>query len=182
MLKKIFILVLLFSFNQVNAQSSDFILLKKKNKTIASYYSGTNIAFITKSGVYKNASIKKIIHDSIFLKEYIVTQNMTQFGFYVLDTAGSFNFVYHINDIASIVSSKNNFDVKASGAGLLGGGILLTLASGVVYFADREKFSPQLMIAGAGLGALGYLMTNTGNKGIVIGKRKYRLEYIRANN
>ena len=159
-----------------------FILLKKKNKTIASYYAGTSIEFITKSGVYKKATIKKIVHDSIFLQEFIIHQSMTPVGFYILDTAGSFNFVYNYNDILKILIPKNNFDLKASGASLLGGGLLLTLASGVVFLADRERFSPQLMLAGAGLGALGYLLSIVSNKGIEIGKRKYRFEYIKATH
>jgi len=164
----------------VNAQSSDFLILKKNNKFIKSYYSGINIELITKSGVYKNGVINKIQHDSIFLQEFLINRSMTSMGFYVTDTLGSFHYSYHYKDILSIIKkSKDNFDWSASGATLLGGGTLLTIASGVVYIADRKKFSPQLLVAGTGLGVIGFFLSKIKPKNVVIGKRNYRLEYIK---
>jgi len=177
-MKKLYFLLLIFFPFLINAQSSDFILLKKGKKTITAYYAGTNIEFVTIRGVYKNAFIYKIKHDSIFIQEFLINQQMTKFGFYILDTVGSFRFNYNYRDIKTIGKTKDKFDVRASGASLLGGGVLLTLASGIVYIADRKKFSPQLMEAGAGLGLLGYFLGKKSNQGIIIGKRKYRFEYI----
>lgn len=174
-----YLIVLLFTPALSQAQPSDFIILKKKDKTIRSYYDGTQIEFVTVAGVYKNALITKIRNDSIFLKEYLVRQVVTQFGFYVTDTAGSFSYTYHYKDIKSLGKPAKGFNVSGSGAALLGGGIVLTVASGVVYLADRKKFSPGLLIASVGLAGVGYLMTKAGSKGIVIGKRKYRLEYVK---
>jgi hypothetical protein len=91
---------------------------------------------------------------------------------------GSFRFQFHYNQIKAIGEwKKAGFDTKGSGATLMGGGALLTLASGVVYLADREKFSAPLLIASAGLGTLGYFMAKHGAKGIIIGK-KYSLHYM----
>lgn len=164
----------------VIAQHSDFLLLKKKNKTIKSFYSGVSIELITNSGVYKNGTINKIQNDSIFLQEYLISNSMTNMGFYVIDTLGSFHFCYHYKEILSIIKkSRANFDWSASGATLLGGGILLTVASGIVYLADNDKFSPQLLIAGVGLGVIGYFMSKIKLKSVIIGKRNYRLEYIK---
>jgi hypothetical protein len=163
----------------VKAQTPDFLVLKKKNKTIQSFYSGTPIEFTTVHGVYKNGWITKIQNDSIFIKEYIIRNVMTQMGFYVIDTAGSLSFTYPYKDIAQIGKKSSGFNWSGSGAALLGGGILLTLASGVVYLADHDKFSPELMGAGAGLGLVGYFISRSAGRGIIIGKRKYRLEYVR---
>jgi ribose 5-phosphate isomerase len=172
-----------FLFSNVNGQSSDFILLKKKRKTITSFYAGTSIEFVTKNGVYKNASISKIENDTIYIQEFLTNRRMTDMGFYIIDTAGSFHFSYCYKDISTIgrKSTNQNFNVSGSGASLFGGGILLTLASGVVYIADRKKFSPELMIAGAGLAAIGYLLSKINNNGIIIGKNHYRLTYIKMN-
>jgi hypothetical protein len=63
----------------------------------------------------------------------------------------------------------------------MGGGLLLTIASGVVFLADNKKFSPELLGAAVGLAGLGYLMTRTSGKGMVIGK-KYSLVYIKATD
>ncbi len=162
-----------------SGQPSDFLLLKKKGKTIHSYYAGTQIEFMTTGGVYKNALINKIHNDTLYLQEFLVRQLPTQFGFYVIDTAGSFRYAYHYNQIKSIGKEQKGFNVSGSGATLFGGGILLTLASAVVYLVDRDKFSPALMGASAGLALAGYLMNKAGGRGIIIGRKQYRLEYVK---
>ncbi len=179
-MKYIFFFLLILFSHTADAQSADFLLLKKHNKTIKSYYAGVNIELITKSGIYKNATINKIQNDSIFLQEFLISKSMTSMGFYVIDTLGSFHYAYHYKDILSIIKkSKDNFDWSASGATLLGGGILLTAASGVVYLADKEKFSPQLLIAGSGLSVIGFFLSKIKPKNVIIGKRNYRLQYVK---
>lgn len=169
--------LLLASFTGV-AQTSDFIILKKGNKTIRNIYSGTHIQFVSKNGGYRDALITGIKEDSIYLQEFLVRRLPTIYGSYINDTAGSFRYTYHYNEVKSLgKAAKKGFNVTGSGAALMGGGILLTLASGVSYVSDKEKFSPQLLGAAVGLGALGYLISTTGRKGIMIG-RKYTLQYM----
>lgn len=171
--------VFLLTALQAQSQPSDFIILKKKDKTIHSYYPGTQIEFVTKTDAYRNATITMIRNDSIFLKEYIVRTVMTQLGFYITDTLGSYSYVYNYHDIKSIGrKEKKGFNVRGSGAALLGGGILLTVANGVVFLADRKRFSPAFMGVSAGLAGVGYLLSRSGGKAMVIGKKNYRLEYI----
>ena len=180
-MKRCIFFLLFFSVTAVFAQPSDFIILKKKGKTIHSYYAGTQIEFVTTSGAYRDALINRIVNDSIFLQEFIVQKIPSTLGFYVLDTLGSYRYSYRYEEIGSIGPKENKgFNVRGSGAALLGGGLVLTLASGVVYLVDREKFSPGLLIASVGLGTLGYFMSKAGGKGIVIGKKNYRLEYIKV--
>lgn len=163
------------------AQSADFLILKKKNKTVKMFYAGSNIEFVSNTGAYRNAVITKIINDSIFLKEYIINRIPTTLGFYVVDTAGSFHFEYNYKQIAYFGKVNTKFNVGGSGATLMGGGILLTLASAVVYVADKKNFSPALMAAAAGLAGVGYLMTKASRKGITIGKNHYHLQYMNTN-
>lgn len=163
------------------AQASDFILLKKRNITIGTYFSGGKIAFTTNTGAYMDANILRIKRDTLFLKEYMVRPVMTQLGVYILDTLGSYLHSYHYNQIFSIAITGRHFDVSGSGAALMGGGILITLASGIVFLADRNKFSPELLAAGIALGGLGYILSKQGGKGMVIG-RKYKLEYVQAQS
>lgn len=181
-MNKLKILILLIAVCIIEnsiGQSSDILLLKKANKTIAHYYAGTHISFTSTTGAYRDAEITQIKNDSLFLQEYLIRRLPTTLGFYITDTAGSFRFVYHYNQVKNMGQPGNkNFNVSGSGAALLGGGILLTLASGVVYVADREKFSPALLGAAVGLGAVGYLMSKAGSKGIIIGKRGYQFQYI----
>lgn len=176
--------VLLFISITSFSQSADFIQLKKNNKTVISFYSGMDIAFTNESGSFINAHINGIKNDTLYLQEFIVRYLPTNIGTYIIDTAGSYRYKYHYNQVAAIGrKEKTNFNVKGSGAALLGGGAVLTLASGIVYVADRKKFSAPLLIASAGLGTLGYFMAKGKKHGnaYIIG-RKYRLVYMNMSN
>jgi len=132
------------------------------------------------SGAFINAHINGIKNDTIYLQEFIVRYLPTNIGTYIVDTVGSYRHKYHYKQIAAIgKKEKTNFNVKGSGAALLGGGILLTVASGVVYVVDKEKFSAPLLLASVGLGTLGYFMAKgkKGGNALIIGK-KYKLVYI----
>lgn len=87
------------------AQASDFILLKKRNITIATYFSGGTITFTTNTGAFMEANILRIKKDTLFLKEYIVKPVMTQLGVYILDTLRSYFHSYHYKDIFSIAKT-----------------------------------------------------------------------------
>ncbi len=180
-MKFILPLLLLFTLSGYT-QSADFIIVKKRGKTIKTIYAGTNIEFTTTSRAYINAQINGIKNDTLFLQEFIIRYLPTTFGTYIIDTAGSYHYKFHYNQIATLGrKAKRGFDTKSSGAKLLGGGVLLTLASGVVYLADREKFSAPLLIASAALGTLGYFMAKGGGSSTVIGK-KYTLVYVDMGN
>jgi len=179
-MKRWIFFITLFAATAAFSQPSDFIILKKKDKTIHSYYAGTQIEFMSTSGAYRNALINKIVNDTLYLQEFLIRHIPTQLGFYITDTAGSYRYAYHYNQIASFGKEQKGFNVRGSGAALLGGGALLTVASGVVYLVDRKKFSPALLIASAGLATIGYFMSKSGSKGIVIGKKNYRIEYIKV--
>lgn len=180
LLLPIFLLITSTAFSQ----SADFIQLRKNNKTIAAFYSGMDISFTSESGSFINAHINGIKNDTLYLQEFIVRYLPTNIGTYIIDTAGSYRYKYHYNQVAAIGrKEKTNFNVKGSGAALLGGGAVLTLASGIIYVADREKFSAPLLIASAGLGTLGYFMAKGKKHGnaYIIGK-KYKLVYMNMSN
>jgi hypothetical protein len=179
---KFFLPLLLFFTIPCYSQSADFILLKKKNKTIQTFYAGTNIDFTTVSGAYIAAYINGIKNDSLFLQEFIIQYLPTTIGTYVLDTLGSYRYKFHYNQIKAMGRKpKKNFNAKGSGASLFGGGVLLTVASGVIYLVDRKNFSAPLLIAAASLGTLGYFWATSGSSALVIGK-KYRLVYMDMSN
>jgi hypothetical protein len=176
----ILLLISIASFSQ----SADFIQLKKKNKTITTFYSGSNIAFTAESGAFINATINGIKNDTLYLQEFIIRYLPTTIGTYIIDTAGSYHYKYHYNQVVAIgQKAKTNFNTRGSGAALFGGGVLLTLASAVVFVADREKFSAPLLLTSVGLGTLGYFMAKGKKSGgaMVIGK-KYKLIYMNMSN
>ena len=177
------VIILFIQCFSAAAQPSDILVLKKGEKTIARFYAGTHINFTAFNGAYRDAEITRIQNDSIYLQEFLIQRLPTNLGFYIYDTAGSFRYVYHYKEIASMQPITNKkFNAAGSGAALLGGGLLLTLASGIVFVADREMFSPELLLASMGLAVAGYVMSKSGSKGIVIGKRKYHFEYLNMHN
>lgn len=181
---KLILPVLLFITTASFSQSADFIQLKKNNKTITTYYSGLNIAFTSESGAYIDAMINSIKDDTLYLQQFIVRYLPTNIGTYIIDTVGSYRYKYHYNQVIAIGHKENsNFNVRGSGAALLGGGAVLTLASGIIYVADRKKFSLPLLLASVGLGTLGYFMAKGSKHGgaYVMGK-KYKLVYMNMSN
>ena len=160
----------------------DSVVLKKKGKTIQTFYAGTNMAFTTVSGAYINAQVTGIKNDSLFLQEFIIRYLPTTISTYIIDTAGSYRYTFNYNQIKTIGrKEKKGFNTKSSGASLFGGGVLLTAASGVVFLVDRKNFSAPLLIASAALGTLGYFWATSGKGGLVIGK-KYQLIYMDMSN
>jgi hypothetical protein len=168
----------MFCVAGVNAQASDFILFKKKGITQKTYFTGSTINFTSSNGAAIEANILAIRNDSLLLRQYITRPVMSQLGVYVLDTS-FYYYQYHYKDIAAIGRTGRRFDWVSSGGALMGGGLLLTVASGVVYLADNKRFSPELLGAAVGLTGVGYLLSRSGGKGMVIGK-KYSMEYIRV--
>ena len=169
------LLVFIFSLVvlKLSAQQQDFIILKHKERTVATYFTGSTIKFTTVNNAYVEAKITGVRNDSLFLKAYVIRQVPTQLGIYILDTNYYYN-QYHYKEIKSIDKRGRRFDWGASGATLMGGGLVLTAASGIVYLVDRKKFSPGLLAASAGLFGVGYFSSRKSGKGIVIGK-KYSL-------
>lgn len=174
----------LFSFSLYSACPGPIVgryTIKKKDKTIRRYFAGSSIDITTTTGAYVSGHLTKISNDSLFLKVDVVRQMPTQLGVYVLDTVASYYYKYHYNQVKAIGKTGRGFNLSASAASLMGGGALLTVASGVVFLADRKKFSPPLLIVSASLAGIGFLMSRTGGKGMIIGK-KYSLVYLQISD
>ena len=176
----VFILLAFISYKAV-AQSSDILLLKKKNATIATYSAGNHISFTSVNGTFVDADITSIQNNTLYLRQYAVHQVFTTLGVYMPDTVNSYYIKYSYEDILSIPKTDRHFDIAASGNSLFAGGILLTVASGIVYVSDRSKFSPGLLIAGASLGIIGYFMSRHTTSEWKIGK-KYKFSYLSASS
>jgi len=177
-MSRILIILFLLMGYESFGQSSDVILLKKRKKTISRYYVGKDINMVTTNGVSLNAYITHINNDTLFLKQFVVRQTPTMMGVFVLDTLTTYNYQYHYNQIKSIAKPIQGFDLSASAGTLMGGGAILTLAGGVVFLVDREKFSPALMGASVSLTAIGYVLSKSTSNNIMIGK-KYSIEYLK---
>ncbi len=172
------LLSLLFYYTSIG--QNDFIILKKKDHTLKTFYTGTPISFTT-SLRYFSGRINSIEKDSVFLSEYDIRQIPTSIGVYIVDTVATYHTAIYYKDILKIQNNKKGFDLSGSGASLLGGGILITaIGLGTWIFTkpgDQYHASPKLVIGAAILGGIGYLLLKTDRNNFPIGK-KYRLDYI----
>lgn len=175
--------VSLFIYALCLSQPSDFIVLKKDSRTIKSFFAGSLIGFETDGGFY-SGKITAVKKDSLFINQYDVRQVPTNLGVYVLDTVAVYRLKFNYKEISKIENQKRKgFNWAASGGSLLGGGILIT-AVGLGTWAftkpgTQYHASPALVLSGAALAGIGYLLLKSNGSYYSIGK-KYQLEYIKV--
>jgi hypothetical protein len=162
------------------AQQSDFILVKKNQRTIRTLFAGSAVSFATATGTY-TGRINKIESDSLFVVQYDIRKVFTNLGVYMIDTIATIQNAFHYKDLTSINKQTIGFNWAASGASLLGGGVLLTTAGlGTWIFTKpgTQYYAPaQLVIGSAVLAGAGYLLMMQ-NRQIIKFEKKYTLEYI----
>ncbi len=162
-------------------QASDLLILKKNQKTVRTFFPGSEMMFNTSTRYY-DAVVRYIDRDTIFLVQYDIKQVPTTLGVYMLDTLGTFPFSVNYKDIISFGKDRNkNFDLGGSGGVLLGGGSLIALVGlGTWIFTKpntQYHASPYLVGGAALLAGVGYLMAKASVRKMVLGK-KYTLQYI----
>jgi len=181
-MRLLFILSVAFLYATTCVAQNDLLILKKNNRTIQSFFPGSEIDFSTDVRYYEG-QITDIKRDSVFLVQFDIRHVYSpNLGVFVLDTVSEYHFAINYKEIISLGKSRKNFDWNASGATLFGGGALLTTAGLITWiFAKpntRYYARPQLVIGAAALAAIGYVLLKTGNKTMKLGK-KYTLHYIK---
>ena len=176
-----FLFISTFIYTAVQSQPSDFIVIKKDQRTVKSFFAGSNISFETDRGYY-SGQIKSIKKDSLFINQYDIRQLPTSLGVYVLDTVATYRLAFNYKEIIKVGKQKRRgFDWSSSGGSLLGGGTLITLAglgSWVFTKAGTESHaSTALVVGGAALAGIGYILLRSNTSNYTIGK-KYQLQYI----
>jgi len=84
---RLFFSVLILMALKAGAQSSDYIVIKKKNnRTIQTYFAGAFISAVSFNGFNVNGYIKEIRHDSIYVRQQDTRLAGTDFGS-IIDTA-----------------------------------------------------------------------------------------------
>lgn len=180
-MKIFFLFTCYFTVATVASQPSDFIVLKKGDRTIKSLFAGSMIGFKTINGYYygKIITVKK---DSLFINQYDVRQVPTNLGVYMLDTIATYRLGFNYHDLVKIENLKRKgFNWAASGGSLFGGGVLLTtLGLGTWIFTKpgTQYHAGTPLIAGsAALASIGYLLMKSNSAYYNIGE-KYQLQYI----
>lgn len=166
----------------ISYAQQDFLLVKKRNKTVASYYTGNPITFRTTSGQWVDAYINKIINDTLYIKEFELVRYVNAWGMPAVDTMWRNRRKITTKDMAAFPRKSQSvnyikdgtlFQVASGGYILLN--VINTLSDGDAIFENNNGM--RLGIA-AVVFAIGTLMHSSRSPVIEIGK-KYRLQYIK---
>ena len=143
------------------SQAGDFIVVKKHDRTVKSYFTGLPIALETSYGSWINGYITDIRNDSVFVKEYDVKTVPTMWGVTMLDTAGSYIVGVHYKEIKRIEFDEKGraFEYVTNGAIFIIGGLgyaLLNVVNGAYQHGsitdskNMQSLGIALGVAGAG--------------------------------
>lgn len=180
MKRLLLILLVGLSVYSASAQNNE-LLLKKKNKTIRTFFPGKYITLETVEKNYADGVITRITKDSIYIRHFDIERSVSDYGGVYLDTAFRYTTVIHVKDINAILDFKNSENRKRNGTILMiaGGGVMLLGAVNGLYRGDPPKdwYKPSGYITAAALTAAGLLMRKSADKRFVIGK-KYKLVVI----
>ncbi|MEP6844504.1 MAG: hypothetical protein ABI861_00805 [Panacibacter sp.] len=177
------LILVVLSFLLINSIfSQDFLLLKKRNKTIASFYIGNAITFRTTAGNWVDAYINKITNDTLYIKEFELVRYVNSWGMPSVDTMWRNRRKITIKDMSAFPRQNQSvnyikdgtiFQVGAGGYILLN--VINTLSDGDNLFENNN--GSRLGIA-ALVFIIGTLMHTSRSPVIEIGK-KYTLKYIK---
>lgn len=161
---------------------NDVLLLQKKGKTKQSYFNGRFISLQTKQGNFASGLITRIQKDTVYIRHFDIQQTATQYGAVYFDTVFRYTTAIHYQDIGAIASPKARVsNRKANGTRLMiaGAGVLALGVINGLYREDpvREWFKPSGYITAGTLTGLGLLMRHAAKPKTIIGK-KYTLKIL----
>jgi len=181
-----FFFLILFPFSFVSfSQTSDFMVLKKKDRTIQTFFPGSNINFQLDNGQWLEGQIIKIIHDSIFIEQQKNQGYITIWGTpaYQLLNLGVLKF--HIKEIVALPYKEKHVSIIDNGVlfQVAGGAyIFLNIANSIIqhdpFFAAQNLTNVGIA---AGVFLFGKILQWSHPLQITIGK-KYQLQIIHLTN
>lgn len=188
-MKQALLFILLVSIAEVTlSQSSDFIVLKKRNnRTIRTYYPGAFISAVTYDGFSINGFIKDIRHDSIIILQQERRLISTEFGA-TLDTMSyTIGIDYH-NIKTFHYTGKYTWGRKRGFAQItiprlmkIGGvGFIALELINTAYRKESITANNKMLSLGiaAGVAATGFAITYFQNRSDKVGG-KYKVVYVK---
>src|SRR5687767_4924589 len=98
-MRLICLFILLFLCTLASAQVSDFITVKKKSRSVKSFFPGSRMAIQTVYGNSFKGVVEEVKNDSIFIRQYDIRSVPNDWGVYSVDTIGSLVAPTHYKDI-----------------------------------------------------------------------------------
>jgi len=175
-----FLILLLLSFVSFS-QTSDFLVLKKGDRTIQTFFPGSHLNFQLDNGQWLEGPIIKIIHDSIFIEQQKEQGYLTIWGTpaYQLLNLGVLKF--HFKEIVALPYKEKHVSIIDNGILFQAAGsayIFLNIANSIIQ-SDPFFTAQNLTNVGIAAGVLlfGKILQWSHPSQITIGK-KYQLQII----
>lgn len=105
------------------SQSSDFLILKKGERTIQTFFPGSHINFQLDDYQWLEGNIIKIIHDSIYIEQQKTQSGISMWGTPAEQTLNLGELHFNIHDIIAL-------PFKQKGIGIINNGALFQLGGG----------------------------------------------------
>ncbi len=183
MAKKLLLLFIVFISLKASAQK-DFIVLKKNDRVIATYFTGLVFNFQLTNKQWMTGYLRKIGDDTLVIKPFVLHIVPGLFGMPMQDTTYLPDMKLTVANIYAVPRLKNSFGyIKDGTLFQIGGGGYMAL-NVVNNLADKQPLfsadnSRRLGIA-AGVLAIGTVLHITRKSYLKLGK-KYTLEYVALN-
>ena len=174
-----FITILALIISITSFAQGDLILIKKNNLPFKTYMAGTAVSFITTTGEEITTRITAIRNDSLFFKEIIMRQVMTQWGVPKLDTVATFMRGIHYTEIAALPKPRKFSQLSISKLLMVGGAgyIAVNLINSIyLKYPPFAKDNLSNILPAAGAFATGFVISKLTSPYYTIGK-KYQVVY-----
>ena len=183
---KVFILsIFLLNSFVCFSQTSDFMLLKKNDRTIQTFFQGSYINFQLDDRQWLEGTIIKILHDSIFIEQQKTQRFMTALGTPSFEVLNLGVLKYHVKEIIGLPIKEKGLTIINDGSLFLLGStayIVLNLANSII---QNDSFFAAQNLKNVGIAAailfFGKILQWSHPKQIIIGK-KYQLQIIHLSD
>jgi len=178
-MKHLLIIIVVFSSLTAVAQG-DFILLRKNNVVIQSYFKGSYFTGQLNNGQWVEGRIMQIKDDSLFMEQMEVRQVPSIFGTPMLDTVRYGLLKLSLKDIHALPKKEHGIGIVNNGSLFMVGAAgyaVLNIVNGLTQSGQQPITSSQNIInlsIAAGVFLFGEILHWTHHKYIIIGK-KYQL-------
>lgn len=110
----VFLLLSCSLFLAAHAQT-DLLVLKKREKTIQTWSSGSYIIFRFSSGQWIEGFVRKVQNDSIWLNQVQINRLFNNWGFYTFDTSRVGIMKFHVHEIMAVPRKDFSYNLISNG-------------------------------------------------------------------
>lgn len=175
--KILFLAVYLFGVSVCLAQTSDFISLKKRGRTIKNFYKGTFIEFVHKNGSHVYGTVDRVFKDSLYMVQHDVRMIPNRWGTQSADTVATYSMRFHYKDIVAFPKEPKGFEFIRNGTLFMIGGVAYAFLHTTNGLIQKQKIEPSVIAISGGVALIGLGMKKLRKYYYPLG-RKYQLEYI----